>query len=94
MSRRPIEGPDTPDWIVDLDAPVRKRMSDPRLQNVRQTLLGMHLQPSEPGLSAARVEAILRDCAEKGMSPDEIAVDAHLSREVVTRVLGGGPLLG
>ena len=83
-----------PDWIIDLRRPVRRPMRDSRLDDARAALIQIQNQLSPLDTAAKRVEAALRDCAEIGMTSDEIADQISLSIEVVKRVLNGGSLLG
>lgn len=87
------EASDGPDWLIDLSRPVRQPMRDPRLDNARAALIEMQPQLIALDTAAKQVEAVLRDCAEIGMTSDEIAIQISLSIEVVKRVLNGGSLL-
>ncbi|TFC86383.1 hypothetical protein [Cryobacterium sp. TMT4-31] len=88
------EASNAPDWIIDLSRPVRQPMRDSRLDDARAALTQLQDQLSPLDTAAKRVEAVLRDCAEIGMTSDEIADQISLSMEVVKRVLNGGSLLG
>ena len=88
------EASNGPDWLIDLSGPARQPMSDPRLDRARAALIEMQPQVIALDTAAKQVEAVLRDCAESGMTGDEIAVQIALPMEVVKRVLNGGSLLG
>lgn len=83
----------SPDWIINLNQPARAARSDPRLHDVRIAIAAMQTHLAAVEASAKQVEALLRACAERGMTNDEIAVQAALPIEVVARVLSGDPLL-
>lgn len=68
-------------------------MSDLRLDDVGTVIAQMQPHIAAIEASAKQVAAVLRACAENGMADDEIAVQAALSIEVVTRVLSSDPLL-
>ncbi|POH71254.1 hypothetical protein C3B59_01210 [Cryobacterium zongtaii] len=68
------EASSTPDWLIDLSRPVRQPMRDPRLDKVRAALIEIQAQLIALDTEAKQVEAVLRDCAEIGMTSDEIAV--------------------
>ncbi|TFD93024.1 hypothetical protein E3T61_05470 [Cryobacterium lactosi] len=83
-----------PDWLIDLSGPIRQPMRDPRLDNARAALIEMQPQLIALDAAAKQVETALRDCADNGMTTDEIAVQISLPMDVVKRVLNGGSLLG
>ncbi|TFD92121.1 hypothetical protein E3T61_07385 [Cryobacterium lactosi] len=83
-----------PKWLIDLSGPVRQNMRDPRLDNARAALIEVQPQLIALDATVKQVETALRDCAEAGMSADEIAVQISLSMDVVKRVLNGGSFLG
>ncbi|TFC46258.1 MULTISPECIES: hypothetical protein [Cryobacterium] len=87
------EASSAPDWLLDLSRAVRQPMRDPRLDNARAALIDIQARLVALDTEAKQVEAVLRDCAEIGMTSEEIAVRI-LSMEVVNRVLNGGSLLG
>lgn len=88
------EASNAPDWIIDLSRPVRQPMRDSRLDDARAAVIQIQAQLIALDAAAKRVEAVVRDCADIGMTSDEIAVQISLSMEVVNRVLNGGSLLG
>jgi hypothetical protein len=87
------ETPDrAPDWTIDLGHPPRPVQTDARLPAVRDAIRDAQTHLLAIVETMAGVEDVIRDCAARGMTRDEIADQCALSIEAVDRVIAGGTL--
>lgn len=83
-----------PDWIIGLNLPIRQPMVDPRLGAVQADMRSLQPQLAAIFAKTQEIESVLRQCADDGMTRDEIASQASLPMEAVVRVLRGGSVFG
>lgn len=80
------------DWEIDPEATPPEQRSDPRLELVAHVLRETHAQLASITSTVAAMERVIRECAEQGMTVDQICVQGSLDRAAVERVLAGGVL--